>query len=109
VQADKEPQYVERRIFSRDQDAVEREIERRANDYLSRELKDVSDAMERALRNVAQDKELVSAFWKRGYDELASHAGNNASQWVGKRLLTSVILALTTAALVWLVRSGNLK
>jgi len=105
---EKEP-FVERRIFSRDQDAIDREIERRANDYLSRELRNVSEAMELALRNVAQDKGLIAAFWKRGYEELTSHAGNNASQWIGKRLLTSVVLALTTAAIVWLVRSGNLK
>jgi hypothetical protein len=69
----------------------------------------IASSVERALRRVLSDKELRKQFWEAGYQELSVHAGNNASQWIGKRLLTSAAIALTTALIVWLVRSGGLK
>lgn len=58
---------------------------------------------------VLQDDKLVKAFWHKGYQELANHSTNGASQWIGRRMFTAAILAITTAGLIWLLRNGALK
>ena len=68
-----------------------------------------SAEFEAALRRVLSDDEVVRKFWHRGYVELTSHAGNGASQWVGRRLLTTAVVAIVTAGMVWLVKSGAIK
>lgn len=70
---------------------------------------DIAEGIVQGLKQLAEDKEFMSAFWKHGYEELVTHTGNNASMWVGKRLLTAFVLALTVAGITWLVRSGGLK
>jgi hypothetical protein len=66
-------------------------------------------SFELAIRRVLDDDDLVRSFWQRGYKELADHAGNGASQWIGRRILTAFVVAAVTAGTVWLVKSGNLK
>jgi hypothetical protein len=68
-----------------------------------------AQAFEIAMRHILDDDELVRSFWHRGYKELTDHAENGASQWVGRRILTAIIVAVVTAGVVWLVKSGNLK
>jgi hypothetical protein len=68
-----------------------------------------AQAFESALRRVLADDELVRAFWHRGYAELTAHAGNGASQWIGKRILTAMVVSVVTAGLVWLIKTGSLK
>jgi hypothetical protein len=72
-------------------------------------VKATTEGVERALRNVLSDKELTKAFWQHGFDELSAHTQNNASQWIGKRILTALIIAGTTAGIIWLVKTGALK
>lgn len=72
-------------------------------------MDDMPAAFEAAIRRVLADEEIAKAFWRRGYAELSSHAGNGASQWIGKRILTAIIVAVTTAGIVWLVKTGQLK
>ncbi len=69
----------------------------------------LAKAVEVALRRVLSDEEVTQRFWKRGFDELASHANNHTSQWIGKRILTAFIVAVTTAGIVWLVKTGAIK
>jgi hypothetical protein len=90
--------------------------ERRASDYLADRMTaiegrmdDMPAAFEAAFRRVLSDDEVLKKFWMRGYTELSSHASNGASQWVGKRILTAIIVALTTAGIVWLAKTGQLK
>ena len=68
-----------------------------------------AQAFEEALRRVLSDEELVKRFWQRGYEEFISDAGNNASQWIGKRILTAAVIAITVAGIGWLVKTGALK
>jgi len=70
---------------------------------------EIEQAVETALRRVLADKELRAQFWKDGYIEFVSHAGNNASQWFGKRILTAIIAAIVTTGLIWLVKIGGIK
>ena len=68
-----------------------------------------ADAFETAIRRVLSDDVVVRKFWHRGYEELVGHAEGNATRWVGRRILTAAVIAVTTWGLVWLVKSGALK
>jgi hypothetical protein len=69
----------------------------------------IARAVETALRRVLTDEQLTQRFWERGFKELAAHADNHASQWIGKRILTAMVVAVTTAGIVWLVKTGAIK
>lgn len=77
-----------------------------SHDELTRTLR---EAMAGAIRDTLNDRELVGEFWKKGFDELSGHTANGASQWLGRRILTWLIAAMTTAGLIWLVKSGAIK
>lgn len=61
------------------------------------------------LATVLKDKELMQSIWHEGYIQLAEHASTGASQWVGKRILTTAAFALLGLLLVWLVKTGAIK
>jgi len=69
----------------------------------------MGEAVEHAFRSVMKDPEVRQTFWRAGYEELAGHAETGASKWVGKRIVTTLIMAMVTAGLVWLVKSGAIK
>ena len=60
-------------------------------------------------KRLASDPEFAETFWKTGFEHLSRHGGNQASQWLGKRLLTSLIVAVVTAGLLWLAKTGQIK
>ena len=66
-------------------------------------------AVASGIREVISDPELTKKFWEQGYTQLQEHAVRNGSQWVGKRVLTSLVIAVVTAGLIWLVKTGALK
>ena len=97
-------------------DQRDADIERRVQERMAQMLDNnsmlpdmLASSVERAIRRVLADPETARQFWAGGYEELSRHAGNNASQWVGRRLLTTLILAVVTAGLIWLVKTGALK
>lgn len=97
-------------------DQRDAEIERRVQERMAQMLDNnsmlpemIAGSVERAIRRVLTDPEMGRQFWAGGYEELSKHAGNNASQWIGRRLLTTLVIALTTAGIVWLVKTGALK
>ena len=103
-------------VMSQDPEQREADIERRVQERVAKLLDNnsmlpemIGGSVERALRRVLSDQELARQFWARGYEELSNHAGNGASQWIGRRLLTTAVLAVTTAGIVWLVKTGALK
>lgn len=61
------------------------------------------------IKQITQDETFVASFWRHGFEELSKHSSNGASQWIGKRLLTIFITAVTTAGIVWLVKTGAIK
>ncbi len=69
----------------------------------------LAGAVAEGVREGITDDEMMHRFSRALYDELASHAVNNTSQWIGKRILTAAVVALTTAGIIWLVKSGALK
>lgn len=87
---------------------------RRADDRdRAAELEQVQAAVAQGVKDgfaaVLQDKELMAAIWKQGYLQLAEHASTGASQWVGRRILTTAAFALLGLLLVWLVKTGAIK
>jgi len=62
-----------------------------------------------AVRAILQDKELIREFWETGFTELSRHTRNEASMWIGKRIMTWLVGVLTLAGIGWLIRSGALK
>lgn len=88
-------------------------FERRAYDYLADRISHLEgtidglpSAFEEAFRRVLKDEQVLTGFWRRGYDELSTHWQTEASQWIGKRILTSVGAALIAAGLWLLVKFG---
>lgn len=93
-------------------------------DHVEKTLGDIQDSMQNlrselqedvtagvvaAVKELLRDKQVSEQFWKTGYDSLAEHSANGASQWIGKRILTAFIVAITTAGIIWLVKTGALK
>ena len=87
---------------------VEQEL-RRIDSQMETMAGQMTVGFESALRKVLSDPQVTTEFWRRGYEELTNHASNNASQWVGKRILVALVVALTGAAIVWLVKNGAIK
>lgn len=69
----------------------------------------VAQGVTEGVRALLEDEETMKQFWRSGYEELITHGGNGASQWLGKRILTWLIGSITLAGLVWLVKSGAVK
>jgi len=69
----------------------------------------VANGIELGIRRLLTDEDLMGVFWERGFKELISHASNGASQWIGRRILTGLVLAMVTAGLVWLAKTGGIK
>lgn len=70
---------------------------------------DIAAGFVLGIKAAMKDDELMSDFWAAGYREMTLHASNGASQWIGRRILTAIIAAVTTAGIIWLVKSGALK
>ena len=79
--------------------------EERRSEIRSEVAAGVTDALVQFLSN----EEAVRKFWRKGFDELSNHTAEGASQWLGRRILTWLIAAMTTAGLIWLVKSGAIK
>lgn len=69
----------------------------------------VKNGMVAGIAELMRDEATIKAFWKSGYEELAGQAQNNATQWVGKRVLTAISAAVFVGLLVWSVKTGHLK
>lgn len=69
----------------------------------------VRKGVESGIRSAMSDRELITDFWRDGFDELTKHGSNGASQWVGKRILTSAVVAVLVVCVAWLAQAGRLK
>ena len=71
--------------------------------------KAISAGVVAGMKELATDAEFIEHFWSRGYKHLTEHAANGTSQWIGKRILTALVLSAVTGGIVWLVKTGALK
>lgn len=70
---------------------------------------DVAQGVADGFKLLANDEDVMKAFWARGWKELSEHTTNNTSQWLGKRLMTWFVIAAVSAGVAWLVKSGAIK
>ena len=70
--------------------------------------KAVTEGMRDGIKLAAADSEFAEKFWERGFECLSSHAGKASSQWVGQRILTAAVIAVVSAGIAWLVKSGKI-
>lgn len=81
-----------------------------------RELRALRDGMQGAIaagvvqgvKALAADPEFGESFWRRGFENLSTHAGKAGSQWVGSRLLTAAAMGALSLLVAWLVKTGRL-
>lgn len=69
----------------------------------------IRDGVVAGMRELLNDDKALAGFWARGYRELTTHTSNNATQWIGRRILTAIAIAAFVGSVTWLVKSGNLK
>lgn len=69
----------------------------------------IAKAIVTALKTMVSDPDFAKSFWKRGYEELAIHSSNGASQWMGKKIAVWAATALTGYLIIWLVKTGAIK
>jgi cation transporter-like permease len=55
-----------------------------------------------------QDAAFTERYWKSGYEHVARHATEAGSKWVGSRILTAIVLAILSACVAWLVKTGKI-
>ena len=105
---------VDAEFWSRLDAHMKKEDQREESDTVSRiDLNDLQAAVSAGVltgvKALATDSDFIERFWKTGYSHLTTHVGNGTSQWIGKRILTMIILSGVTAGIVWLVKSGAIK
>lgn len=78
-------------------------------DHVHRGLPDaVSAGVQQGIKALAADPEFGEAFWRRGFEHMAAHAGRAGSQWIGSRILTALVLAIMSACVAYLVKTGKI-
>jgi hypothetical protein len=103
-------------IMSQTDEQKEAEIERRAQQRVAQLLDAntllpdiIAASVERAMRRVMSDQTLREDFWRSGYVELEKHAGTNAANWLGRRIVNIVVTAAVAGLLAWAVMTGKAK
>lgn len=59
------------------------------------------------IKALAADPSFGEAFWRRGFEQLSTHATAASSQWIGKRIMTAFVIAAVSAGIAWLVKTGK--
>lgn len=68
----------------------------------------VSAGVQDGIRALATNSEFGEAFWRKGFESMSKHATQAGSQWIGSRILTAMVLAVVSAGVAWLVKSGKI-
>jgi hypothetical protein len=69
----------------------------------------VAAGVRRGLREALADQELMSHVWGIGYQKLSEHAADNASKWIGRRILVAISTVAFAVSLTYLVKTGSIK
>ena len=60
------------------------------------------------VRQVVDNQELMHELAAKLSTRLIAQSGQQASQWLGNRILTAALLAVTGFGLAWLVKNGKI-
>ena len=72
------------------------------------DLDEMRVAVREGIASAIKDDELVKRFWHTGFDHLSGHAGRAGTQWVGQRIATAFVVAVVSAGIAWLVKTGKI-
>lgn len=67
---------------------------------------DVAMGVVQGFELLMSDPKIMDNFWEHGYAALAKHSQRDAQSWIGKRIMTFLVLAVGGFCLVWLLRNG---
>ena len=70
--------------------------------------KKVQAGLVAGVREVIKDDELMQQLSAKLSTNLFVHGGQQASQWIGNRILTAAVIAITGFGVAWLVRNGKI-
>lgn len=68
----------------------------------------VRAGMVAGMREIIKDDELMQQLSAKLSTNLFVHGGQQASQWLGNRILTAAVIALTGFGVAWLVKNGKI-
>lgn len=68
---------------------------------------DVALGVVQGFELLLSDPKIMDNFWEHGYMALAKHSQRDAQSWLGKRVLTFLVMGIGGYCLVWLLRSGG--
>ena len=101
-------------MMSQTDEQRDAEIERRVQERMALAIQHdttlpsmIEAGVERALRRVLSDDGLRQQFWEQGYRELEKHAGTNAAQWIGRRIINIIVVASVAGLLAFFVITGR--
>lgn len=84
-------------------------IEKSFDDLRSGIRDDIGAGFEKALRAVAKDSDFARPFWQQGADYMIERVTSQSTQWIGRRILTSIVGAALIAVITWAVLTGRFK
>lgn len=59
-------------------------------------------------KTLSKDEEFMQDISMSLTERLLKHSSSRASQWIGNRILTAAIIAVTGLGLTWLVKNGKI-
>ena len=68
-----------------------------------------ADGVRAGMAATLSDSDALDRFSHGLFDRLAKRGGEQASQWVGKRLLTAALVAMLGFTVAWLAKLGVFK
>ena len=83
-------------------------LERRIEDDRTELPMLLSSGVHSGIKAAYADDALVERFWRVGFEHLRRHAGNESSQWIGKRIAMAIAFLALSASLAYLIKSGKL-
>lgn len=68
---------------------------------------DVAMGVVQGFELLMSDPKIMDNFWEHGYSALAKHSQRDAQSWIGRRILTFLVVAIGGFCLFWLLRNGG--
>ncbi len=68
----------------------------------------VSAGVSQGIRSIVADEAFMKELSEKMSYRFLAFGGNQASQWVGKRILTAAVVAVTGFGVAWLVKNGKI-
>jgi hypothetical protein len=68
----------------------------------------VSAGVSQGIRSIVADEVFMKDLSEKMSYRFLAFGGEQASQWLGKRILMAAVIAVTSAGLIWLAKNGKI-